>query len=212
MDIVQVLEEQDHTGANLSGCSLGGCNLKGKNFRGADLSNAHLGNADLSGADLRNTNLRNANLGAANLTGADLRYSDLRDANLSDSTLNGADLREVIGLNLTAPLPVSSFVKPIHLEETDEFANAKKHGYFPISYWGKAYALVDGSTLYKSTGAWQALKARLGDAIFGDRKTFSEVRLVKQYKHYSQWAYMVSKKGFERIAAGVGIKIRQKEC
>ena len=212
MDITRVLQEQDLSGANLSGMSLGGRDLRGKNLRGADLSYAHLGNADLSGADLRNANLCNANLGAANLTGADLRYSNVCDANLSDCILNGSDLRDVVGLNLTAPLPISSFVKPIHLEETEEFIEAKRKGFFPISHWGKSYSLADGRTLYKNPGAWQALKTRLGDVIFGDRKTFSEVRLVKQYKHYSQWAYMVSKNGFERIADGVGLKIRQKRA
>ena len=210
MSMEQLLEQQDCSGMNLSGMSLGNSDLRGKNLRGADLSNAHLGYADLRGADLRNANLNNANLGAANLTGADLRYSDLRNANLKEAKLSGADLREAIGLNLSAPLPVNSFVKPIHLEETEEFEKAKADGYFPISHWGKNFALVDGQTLCKSTSAWSSVKSKFGDAIFADRRTFSEVRLVKQYKHYSQWAYLVTNRGFARIAESMGLQLKQK--
>ncbi len=208
--IKNILEKQDLSGANLNGSSLGGLNLAGKNFRGADLSHAHLGNANLSGADLRNANLSHANLGAANLTGADLRYSDLRHANLSETILKGADLREVIGLDMSAPLPMATFVKPMNLEVTEDFNQAQEEGFFPISHWGKIYSLNDGQTLYRDSGAWKAFKSRFGDSIFGDRRIFSEVRLVKQYKNYSQWAYMVSKKGFERIATGLGMNITSK--
>ena len=210
MEINRILEQQNLAGVNLNSCSLGGLDLRGKNLRGADLSHAHLGNANLSGADLRNANLSHANLGAANLTGADLRYSDLRHANLAAAVLDGADLREVIGLDMSADLPMASFVKPVNLEITEDFQKAQEEGYFPISHWGKIYALNDGQTLYKDSGAWKAFKSRFGDSIFGDRRIFSEVRLVKQYKNYSQWAYMVSKKGFERIALGLGLQVTSK--
>ena len=209
MDIARILSERDLTGASLSGISLGGCDLRGKNLRGADLSYAHLGRANLSGADLRNAKLCHANLGAANLTGADMRFCDLREANLNGAHMDGADLREAIGLHLTAPVPLSNFVKPIRMEVTEEYEEAQKEGYFPITHWGKAYVL-DGHTLSGDTGAWEAVKTKLGDTIFGDKKTFSEVRLVKRYKHYSQWAYMISKKGFERIAASIGLPVHKK--
>ncbi len=209
MDVAKILGKRDLSGVSLSGLSLGGCDLSGKNLRGADLSYAHLGAANLSGADLRNANLCHANLGAANLKGADMRFCDLREANLNGALLEGADLREAIGLHLTAPVPLTNFIKPIRMEVTEEYEEAQKDGFFPITHWGKTYAL-DGHTLSRDSGAWEAVKTKLGDAIFGDKKTFSEVRLVKRYKHYSQWAYMISKKGFERIATSVGLKVQKK--
>jgi len=210
MDIAEVLSRDDLSGCDLTGMSLGARDLRGKILRGADLSHAHLGSADLSGADLRNACLCEANLGAANLVGADLRYADLRKANLKGSKLEGADLREVIGLELGAPLGLAEFVKPVKFEETDEYAGAIEQGYQPLAHWGRSYAGDDGNTLYKDRHAWMAIKNKLGDAIFADRKTFGEVRLVRQYKEYSQWAYMISKRGFERIARSMGISVKRK--
>ena len=210
MSVKRILEQSDLAGQDLAGCSLGACDLSGKIFRGADLSHAHLGNANLAGADLRNANLYKANLGAANLTGADLRYADLREANMAETILAGADLREVIGLPVSAPVPLDQMVRAIELEETEDFVSAKEAGYFPLSHWGKTYALTNGKTLYRNRSAWQNVKAKLGDTIFGDRKTFGEVRLVQQYKQYSQWAYMISKAGFERIASGLGLTVQKK--
>ena len=208
--IADLLKQDDLSGAELSGVSLGGRDLRGKILRGADLSHAHLGGADLTGADLRNANLYKANLGASKLIGADLRYSDLREANMSGCDLTGADLREAQGLNLDSPVPLAEFVRPLTFEETEDFQEAKDAGFFPLSYWGQAYAGNDGNTLYKNRSNWLALKERLGDAIFGDRKTFDQVRLVRQYKEYSQWAYMISKSGFERIAKQMNMKLKKK--
>lgn len=207
----EILSLNDLSGQDLSGASLGGAQLRGKNFRGADLSHAHLGAADLSGADLRNANLNRANLGAANLVGADLRYADLREANLKNSNLNGADLRECLGLDADSPVELSYLVRPVNLEETEEFSSARDSGYHPLAHWGKHYSLDTGKTLYKNETVWLQLKKELGDSIFGDRKIFSEVKLVQQYKEYSQWAYMISKRGFLRIAKAMGIKVRQKQ-
>ena len=212
MKLEEILETRDLSGANLSGHSLGGVNLSGKNLRGADLSFAHLGGAVLRGVDLRNAILNQANLGAADLTGADLRYADLRDANLKGAIWMGADLRECMGLRQYPIAPPSHLLKqdPL-LEETEDFAEAKKEGFHPISHWGKAFALsANDSDLNQNDTIWRNLKDHLGDLIFGDRNTYKEVRLVRQYKHYSQWAYMISKKGFEQMAAKLGLKIKPK--
>ncbi|MCB1052819.1 MAG: pentapeptide repeat-containing protein [Acidobacteria bacterium] len=194
---------------NLSGFSLGHCDLSGKCFRGADLSFAHLGCSLLRGSDLRNANLRHANLGAADLTGADLRYSDLRSANLSGAILLGADLRESMQdepLASSGPL----LVPHLDLEETEAFSQAKDDGFFPLQHWGHQYQLATGETLYKSPIMWPQIKRKLGGLIFGDTQTFKEVRLVQQYKHYSQWAYMLSRTGFERVMNSLGLKVAPK--
>jgi len=200
----------DFAGADLSGRSFGARDLRGANFRGADLSYAHLGGADLRGADFRNANFYKANLGAAILSGADMRYSDLREANLAGADLTGADLREAIGLDVSAPVPLASLVRPLMLQETDDFVSAKEDGYFPLSHWGQAFAVANGKTLCKNLSIWRKLKNQLGETIFGDRTTFSEVRLVQQYKEYSQWAYMISMRGFLRIAAGLGLELEKR--
>jgi len=209
MDILEVMEKQNLAGADLSCYSLGGRDLSGKNFRGADLSFAHLGNANLRGADLRNALLRESNLGAADLTGADLRCADLRGANLNGATLVGADLRDAMGLE-DQSLSMASFIKPVILEETEEYQVAKQNGYFPISHWGRHFVTEDGRTLYRVKPAWGQIKAKLGQIIFGDPQTFEEVRLVKQYKNYSQWAYMFSKKGFQRLTIALGVRASSK--
>ncbi len=211
MDITEVRKRQDLSGLDLSSYSLGGMDLSGRNFRGADLSHAHLGNANLAGADLRNALLCNANLGAANLTGADLRFADLRGANLAGVILMGADLRDTIGLDQTAHASIASFIRPVSLEETEDFVDARENGYFPLSHWGESYTLPNGKTLCKSETLWGKVKGQLGDHIFGDRRIFSEVRLVQQYKHYRQWAYMISRRGFEQIARGLGMKLKPKK-
>ena len=208
---MSILERDDLSGADLSGFSLGARDLIGKNLRGADLSHAHLGGANLSGADLRNANLCFANLGAANLTGADLRFCDLTNANMAGAPLNGADFRDAVGLDIASPVPLSQFVRPLTLEETEDYRTAKEDGFYPLSHWGHSYSLNDGNTLYKSSSVWYELKERLGDVIFGDHKTFSEVCLVRQYKEYSQWAYMISCNGFERITHRMGLKLKKKK-
>ena len=206
-----LLQQTDLRGANLSGMSLGGRDLRGRNLRGADLSNAHLGGANLTGADLRNANLSHANLGAADLTGADMRFCDLREANLNHTILDGTDLRDVIGLSLDSNAPISALVKPLKFEVSPEYEIARQEGFHSLSHWGKAYSLEDGDTLYKNSGVWDLVKRKLGDAIFSDRTTCGQVRLVRRYKHYSQWAYMISKQGFERIASSLGIHVENKE-
>jgi len=210
MNIHECLERDDLSGEDLAGMSLGCRDLRGKVFRGADLSNAHLGGADLSGADLRNAILFKTNLGAAKLNGADLRYSDLRQANLRGADLSGADLREAIGLDIGAPVPLSDLVRPVAFVETDDYRSAVEEGYQPLAFWGQSYAGADGNTLYKDRHAWAELKNKLGDVIFGDRKIFGEVRLVRQYREYSQWAYLISKRGFERIARTMGLSVSKK--
>lgn len=205
-----MLKQQDLAGMDFSGWSLGTADLSGKNLRGADLSNAHLGKANLSGADLRNANLQYANLGMASLAGADLRYSDLREANLTGADLSGADLREAQGLTIETPVPLLDIIRPVIFEETEEYQKAQDSGYFPLAHWGKSYAGSDGQTLMRDRNAWTAIKNKLGESIFGDRKTYNEVRLVRQYKEYSQWAYMISKRGFERIARQMGVSVKSK--
>ncbi len=203
----EITDRQNLAGLNLSGYSLGGCSLAGKNMRGIDLSYAHLGNANLRGVDLRNANLRHANLGAADLTGADLRYSDLRGANLEGCILLGSDLRESMR---DEPMQSGNSVSMPHavmLEETEAFTQAQHEGFLPLAHWGQAYKIVGGDTLNKNRSSWQKIKRKLGGVVFGDRETFNEVRLVQQYKHYSQWAYMISKSGFERLAQVMGFEI-----
>ena len=207
MDLQDILSTQDLSNCNLSGCSLGGVDLRGKIFRGTNLARAHLGNANLSGADLRKACLTQANLGAANLTGADLRESDLRGANLLKARLTGADFRGAIGLPPSFRKSNHPPMHRIHFEETDEYLNAKNRGFFPLSYWGNAYLLSSGKTLQRHASLWRDLKAHLGELIFDDRQTFAEVLLVQQYKHYSQWAYMISKAGFERMVKTMGIEL-----
>lgn len=200
MDLDKVLAKQDLSDINFSQMSLGGRNLSGKDCRRADFSGAHLGYADLRGADLREADLSNANLGAANLTGADLRGANLTNTNLEKAQLEGADFRNAIGLHLNSKALVSYLLKSIQLEETQEFINAKEDGFFPISHWGRYYLTEDDHcTLSADPKTWRRIKGRLGELIFGDRQTFNEVRLVKQYKQYSQWAYMISRYGFERM-------------
>jgi len=205
----ELLGREDLSGCNLSGLSLGHCQLSGKCFRGADLSFAHLGCSQLRGADLRNANLRHANLGAADLTGADLRYSDLRSANLAGAILLGADLRESLRdepLEPAGPLSLPN----LQLEETQAFLQAKEEGYLPLQHWGRQYSLPTGETLYKNPILWNRIKKRLGAQVFGDSQVFEEVRLVQQYKHFSQWAYMLSRKGFERVMASLDVLVNAK--
>lgn len=206
------IEKRDNLASlNLSGLSLGCADLSGKNLRGADLSYAHLGCAKLMGADLRNANLRFANLGAADLRGADCRYADLRDANLAGALVEGADFRECIG---QAPVDIATpprAIDHIFLEETRAYRDAQNEGYLPIGDWANRYTLEDGDTLHRALPQWQVMKRRLGTVIFGDRQTYREVRLVQQYKHYSQWAYMISRQGFERIASLMGFRVAPKD-
>lgn len=212
MKIEEILQARDLSGQNFSGMSLGGCDLSGKNLRGADLSYAHLGGAILRGTDLRNANLHQANLGAADLTGADLRYADLRETNLKGAILVGADLRECMGLKQFPVMPHYSELYPEpRLEETEDFANAQQDGYFPISHWGSQFSLMTNNReLQANDTIWCNIKDHLGELIFGDRTTYKEVRLVRQYKHYSQWAYMISKKGFEQMVQKLGLSVKPK--
>lgn len=211
MDINHILERWDLSGADLSGKSLGGCNLAGKNLRGADLSYAHLGGANLRGADLRNANLYQANLGAADLTGADLRNADFRQTNRVGTIFIGADTRETIGFSNTPEALPSYLVKHFDLEETEEYLVAKQEGFLPLTHWGAHYQVTEnGKPLRTSDSAWKTIKNQLGELIFGDKETYLEVRLVQKYKHYSQWAYMISQKGFEQMAKKLGLQISQK--
>ena len=95
---IEVNDDANLSGADLSDADLRHANLSGANLRHADLSDADLSDADLSDADLRHANLSGANLSGANLSDADLRYADLSDADLryadlSDADLSGANLR-----------------------------------------------------------------------------------------------------------------------
>jgi len=206
MERHEILERDDLSGENLQSASLGFCDLSGKNFRGADLSHAHLGYSDLRGADLRNANLFAANLGAADLRGADLRYCDLRNANLEGAQMVGADIREGF---FEKQVPQKAKTHDFWTE-TDEYQGAQDEGYFPVSHWGEHYSIVGSGTLYRDKKRWSSIKSKLGILVFGDKETFAEVRLVQQYQNYAQWAYMVTRKGFERMANQLGINIKAK--
>lgn len=212
MDVKQVLLTWDLSGADLSGLSLGGCDLAGKNLRGADLSYAHLGGANLRGADLRNANLYHANLGAADLTGADLRDADLRHSNRVGTIFIGADIRNAMGLKEdTDPVP-TYLVRHFDFEETEDYTKAKQEGFLPLAHWGNSYQVADsGQPLRASDTCWKMVKNQVGELIFGDKKTFREVRLVQKYKHYSQWAYMISQSGFEQIAKKLGLHLQNRK-
>jgi hypothetical protein len=211
MNLRTILKERDLSNIDLSNHSLGDCNLAGKNLQAANLSETHLGGATLRGADLRYANLRNANLGAADLTGADLRFSNMTGANLNGAILDGADFRQAVGVDLYARASLSKLIKPMRLEVTKEYEQAKNEGFHPISHWGRGYT-IGGDTLSRSPSAWKAIKEELGEKIFGDKETFDQVRLVQHYKHYSQWAYMITRQGFERIASSLGIQIKSKSA
>ena len=212
MNIKTILKERDLSNIDLSGYSLGDCNLSGKILKSANLSETHMGGANLRGVDMRYANLRNANMGATDLTGADLRYSNLTGANLKGAILDGADFRDAVGVDLYAQASLSNFIKPTRLEVTREYQQAKNEGFFPISHWGRSYALDGGTTLSRDPSAWKAVKEDLGERIFGDKETFDQVRLVQHYKHYSQWAYMITRQGFERLVGTLGIAIKEKSA
>lgn len=208
MNIDQILLKWDLSGLDLSSKSLGGANLSGKNLRGADLSYAHLGGANLRGADLRNANLYQANLGAADLTGADLRCADLRQTNRVGTILIGADIRDAIGMDEQKEGIPNYLVRHFDFEETEDYANAKREGFLPLTHWGARYQVCNnGKAIRSNDSAWKVIKNQLGELIFGDKGTYREVRLVQKYKHYSQWAYMISQSGFEQIAKKLGLRI-----
>lgn len=212
MKVEDILRKWDLSGADLSSKSLGGCDLSGKNLRGADLSYAHLGGANLRGADLRNANLYQANLGAADLTGADLRHADLRQTNRVGTILIGADTREAMGIKDSADNLPSYLVRHFDFEETEEYAQAKLEGFLPLTHWGTQYQVAGkDKSLRTSDSIWKTIKNQLGELIFGDKDTYREVRLVQKYKHYSQWAYMISESGFEQITQKLGLAIKPKE-
>lgn len=212
MDLDHILNTWDLSGQDLAGKSLGGCDLSGKNLRGADLSYAHLGGANLRGADLRNANLYQANLGAADLTGADLRHADLRQTNRVGTIFIGADMRESMGAQDSHEALPNYLVRHFDFEETQEYSAAKAEGYLPLTHWGNQYQVSNnGKALRSNDTAWKVIKNQLGELIFGDKQAYSEVRLVQKYKHYSQWAYMISQKGFEQIATKLGLHISRRE-
>ena len=91
LEVLNVCEECDLSGARLKGAILRYADLSG-----ADLSGADLSGANLKGAVLRYTDLTGADLTGADLGGANLRWADLRDANLRDANLRGAKLGDAI--------------------------------------------------------------------------------------------------------------------
>ncbi|PIE01724.1 MAG: hypothetical protein CSA81_10665 [Acidobacteria bacterium] len=214
MERQDILNKDNLSGEKLQNASLGFCDLRGKNFRGADLSHAHLGYSDLRGADLRNANLFGANLGEADLRGADLRYCDFRHTNLEGAKLSGADIREcshgiLLPNNSSSTRSLQDLLSPVWTE-TREFKEAREEGYHPVSYWGEQYNVEGSGTLYRDKKRWAYIKKKLGVLVFGDKETFKEVRLVQRYQNYAQWAYMVTQKGFERMARQLGYKISEK--
>ena len=68
-----------------------GAQLANVNLAGLDLSRANLAGADLRGADLRDSRWLAASLRGANLAGADLRDAALDGADLTDVDLTGAN-------------------------------------------------------------------------------------------------------------------------
>ena len=91
--------DQDLTGANLSGVDLSFTTLTGvilsdANLFGINLFTADLAEADLSGADLTNANLIGASLLEVDLSGANLFGADLFRASLIRADLTGASLTD----------------------------------------------------------------------------------------------------------------------
>lgn len=210
MDLDQLLAEWDLSGHNFSNQSLGTRDFSGKCLKGAKFSGAHLGCASFRGADLRGCDLTYANLGSADLSGADLRNADLRGANLRAAKLDGADLRGCSGYQHDEAQTVlpSYLSKNLDLVETDEYQHAKTSGFWPISYWGRQYMLSENNQCLSSVmPLWQEMKSHLGEMIFSDQETYREVLLVQQFKQYSQWAYMISQKGFERLTHQLGLEV-----
>lgn len=211
MDLDALLKQWDLSDQNFSNLSLGSRDFSGKCLQRSNFSSAHLGCANFRGADLRGCNFSYANLGAADLRGADLRGADLRGANLNAADMAGADLRGSSGhqglgaMETTLPAYLS---KNLDLVETDEYQHAKNSGYWPISYWGRQYMLSENQQqLCAVMPLWQDMKRHLGEMIFSDRDTYREVLLVQQFKQYSQWAYMISQKGFERLTVQLGLDV-----
>jgi hypothetical protein len=210
MDIDQKLSQWDLSGHDFSNQSLGTRDFSGKCLKAVNFSGAHLGCANFRGADLRGANLSYANLGAADLSGADLRNADLRGANLNATILDGADLRGCSGYEQDIPaMALPPYLsKNLDFVETDEYQRAKDSGFWPISYWGRQYQLNENSQQLSAVSPlWEEIKSHLGEMIFSDRETYREVLLVQQFKQYSQWAYMISQKGFERLATQLGLDI-----
>jgi len=79
-------ENEDLSGANLSGARLRKARLSGANLSGANLADSYLSGADLSYANLNRANLSGANLSDANLRGAQLNKANLKGANLRGLT------------------------------------------------------------------------------------------------------------------------------
>ena len=203
----EVLAQHDCSHHDLSELSLGNCDLAGKDFRGADLSGVHLGRANLCGADLRGANLSGANLGAADLSGANLRDCDLRDAHLHGAVLLGADTRGCLGMNQPFVLNTQELFKPLHFEESESCKLARAEGFLPINEWAKVYRhREDGVTLFAHKSTWQRFRDSFGEMMFGDKTIFEQVRLVQQYVNYGRWTYLITRDGFERLLASLGVK------
>jgi uncharacterized protein YjbI with pentapeptide repeats len=89
-DFTTLINTNNCSRCNLSGCALAGRDLSGARFYRADLSGANLQKANLAGAILMGANLENANLTGADLSGADLIRAKLSGANLTDAALGNA--------------------------------------------------------------------------------------------------------------------------
>lgn len=95
------LQEQDFSGADLSGKAFVAAEMRGINFQDADLTNAILTKAVMLNANLRGANLTGALVDRVFLLGSDLTNAILQEATLSrtsfeDVTVTGADFTDAI--------------------------------------------------------------------------------------------------------------------
>ena len=154
-----VKNNENLSGADLSGADLRNADLSDANLRNADLSEANLSeanlrNADLSGANLRWADLRRANLRRANLIGANLNRADLRGADLNEADLNEADLSEA---NLRRAIGNGRQIKSFQLERYDVVftsdilaISCQQH---PIEKW-KEFSDIEISEMDKDALSW----------------------------------------------------------
>jgi uncharacterized protein YjbI with pentapeptide repeats len=179
--------------ANLSGANLSYANLSGANLSYANLSGANLSGANLSDANLSGANLRRANLSDANLSGANLSYANLSYANLSGANLSGANLRRA---NLSGANLSDANLSEIHLSESTGFLLSQCPAEGSFVGWKIAHGLIVKLQICEDAKRSSAttLKCRCSKALVlaienkdGSKSELTEV----SSNHDSQFMYKV---------------------
>ena len=147
--VLQRLNEEAGTSAELAGQDLRGKDLAFRDLTGADMTAADLAGARLIGSRLEAARLTNAKLVRADLSGAVLAEADLSGADLTGARLLGANLRgaRLSGAILRRAKLLGSYRDPGAFEDCDTFGAALAT---PQTLQG---ALVGRASLCRST-AW----------------------------------------------------------